>query len=184
MIITLTQNLPAVALNVGVTPQTMTLELGNFIKGDPGPQGPKGDTGLQGEPGPIGPKGETGDAGPIGPQGIQGPTGPTGDKGDTGLQGPQGPKGDTGPQGVPGLQGETGPKGEPGPQGPQGEPGPQGDPGTTSWSGLTDVPSQFPPSAHTHGISDVTGLQSALDSKADASALGDISAALAAINGA
>ena len=37
---------------------------------------------------------------------------------------------------------------------------------------------------HTHGISDVTGLQSALDSKADASALGDISAALTAINGA
>jgi hypothetical protein len=39
-------------------------------------------------------------------------------------------------------------------------------------------------STHTHGISDVTGLQSALDSKADASVIGDISAALAAINGA
>lgn len=113
MSITLTQNLPAVALNVGVTPQTMTLELGNFIKGDVGPQGPQG---VKGEPGPQGPKG------------------------DTGLQ---------------------------------------GDPGTTSWSGLTDVPSQFPPSAHTHGISDVTGLQSALDSNAAASA-GRVSAAVAA----
>ena len=37
---------------------------------------------------------------------------------------------------------------------------------------------------HGHAISDVNGLQAALDSKADASALGDISAALAAINGA
>lgn len=141
MIITLTQNLPTVALNVGVTPQTMTLELVNFIKGDPGPQGEPGPQG------PEGPKGERGETGPIGPQGIQGL------KGDTGPMGPQGVKGDTGPQG------------------PQGEPGPQGDPGTTSWSGLTDVPSQFPPSAHTHGISDVTGLQAALDSKMPAAAV-------------
>ena len=39
-------------------------------------------------------------------------------------------------------------------------------------------------STHTHDISNVTGLQSALNSKADASVLGDISAALTAINGA
>ena len=67
MIITLTQNLPAVALNAGVTPQAMTLELRNFIRGEPGPQGPQGEPGPQG---PEGPKGEKGDIGPIGPQGI------------------------------------------------------------------------------------------------------------------
>jgi hypothetical protein len=33
------------------------------------------------------------------------------------------------------------------------------------WSGITDKPSTFTPSAHTHSISDVTGLQTALDGK-------------------
>lgn len=40
------------------------------------------------------------------------------------------------------------------------------------------------PMAHSHAISDVTGLQTALDAKADASVVGDIAAALTAINGA
>lgn len=40
------------------------------------------------------------------------------------------------------------------------------------------------PTAHTHAISDVTGLQTALDAKADAAVVGDIAAALTAINGA
>lgn len=35
------------------------------------------------------------------------------------------------------------------------------------WSGVTDKPSTFTPSAHTHSISDVTGLQTALDGKQD-----------------
>ena len=52
------------------------------LKGEPGSEGPKGDTG---ETGPQGPKGDTGETGP------QGPRGP---KGDTGETGPQGPKGD------------------------------------------------------------------------------------------
>lgn len=33
------------------------------------------------------------------------------------------------------------------------------------WSGITSVPSTFPPSTHSHVISDVTGLQTALDGK-------------------
>ena len=48
---------------------------------------------LQGEPGPQGPKGDTGDIGPQGPKGDTGDTGPQGPKGDTGEQGPQGEPG-------------------------------------------------------------------------------------------
>jgi hypothetical protein len=42
-----------------------------------------------------------------------------------------------------------------------------GPPGTTSWNALQDKPSTFPPSVHSHIIGDVTGLQSALDGKAN-----------------
>jgi hypothetical protein len=35
----------------------------------------------------------------------------------------------------------------------------------TTWEGLTGKPSTFPPSAHSHAIGDVTGLQTALDGK-------------------
>ena len=38
-------------------------------QGEPGPPGPKGDTGLRGEPGPQGPAGHQGDTGPQGPPG-------------------------------------------------------------------------------------------------------------------
>jgi hypothetical protein len=41
--------------------------------------------------------------------------------------------------------------------------------GVSSWNDLTDKPSTFAPSAHTHPISDVTNLQTALDSKAASS---------------
>ena len=61
------------------------------------------------------------------------------------------------------VQGPPGPAGEAGPAGPQ---GPPGEPGTTSWLGITDKPSAFPPSAHQHPIADVSGLQAALDAKA------------------
>ena len=44
-------------------------------KGDPGPQGPKGD---KGDIGPQGPKGATGATGPQGPKGTTGPQGPAG----------------------------------------------------------------------------------------------------------
>ncbi len=40
-----------------------------------GPQGPRGDTGLQGPVGPQGPKGDTGLQGSVGPQGPPGPSG-------------------------------------------------------------------------------------------------------------
>jgi hypothetical protein len=39
----------------------------------------------------------------------------------------------------------------------------------TTWEGLTGKPSTFPPSAHSHAIGDVTGLQTALDGKAASS---------------
>jgi hypothetical protein len=38
-------------------------------------------------------------------------------------------------------------------------------PTTVPWGSLTGVPTTFPPSAHTHPISDVVGLQTALDGK-------------------
>ena len=113
------------------------------LKGEPGPQGPKGDTG---ETGPQGPKGDTGETGPQGPKGDTGETGPQGTKGDTGETGPQGPKGDTGetgPQGPKGDTGETGPQGpkgdtgETGPQGPKGDPGESGAAPTTTELSLT-----------------------------------------------
>ena len=40
------------------------------------------------------------------------------------------------------------------------------DAGASSWNDLTDKPSSYPPSVHNHGISDVAGLQTALDGKA------------------
>src|SRR5262249_35633060 len=64
-----------------------------------GPQGPKGDTGVQG---PAGLQGSTGNQGPQGPAG---PTGPKGEEGPQGAVGPTGPKGEQGPQGVTGPQG-------------------------------------------------------------------------------
>ena len=59
---------------------------------------------VKGETGPQGPKGETGATGPQGPKGETGATGPQGPKGETGATGPQGPKGDTGEKGLEGLQ--------------------------------------------------------------------------------
>ena len=73
-----------------------------------GPQGVKGDAGIQGE---------TGAVGEIGPQGVKGEIGP---QGEIGAIGPQGAKGDTGPQGAKGATGLQGIKGDIGPQGPQG----------------------------------------------------------------
>lgn len=76
-----------------------------------------------------------------------------------GVSGGQGP---VGPQGPTGAAGAAGPAGATGPQGPQ---GPAGAAGTTTWSGITDKPATFTPSAHSHPISEVTGLQTALDAK-------------------
>jgi hypothetical protein len=58
-------------------------------------------------------------------------------------------------------------KGDKGDVGEKGDKGDKGDPGTTTWAGITDKPEVFPPSAHTHAIADVTGLQTELDKKLD-----------------
>lgn len=105
-----------------------------------------------------------------------------GAKGDTGAEGPQGPTGVT-PAisiSVTGLAAGASPTvvksgtaeapsfaiGIPkGDKGDKGDQGPQGVPGTTTWDGLTGVPSTFTPSAHTHATSEVMGLDTALASK-------------------
>lgn len=46
------------------------------------------------------------------------------------------------------------------------------DGGSVSWDGVTGKPVTFPPDAHTHAISNVTGLQGALDAKAAAALIG------------
>jgi hypothetical protein len=97
-----------------------------------------------------------------------------------GPQGPAGPKGDPGPQGIQGIQGirgvpgPAGQNGSPGPQGIQGPVGPQGPAGTTSWNGITDKPTIFAPSTHTHEISEITDLQAKLDSKINESEKGKV----------
>lgn len=55
------------------------------IANNPGPQGPKGDTGPTGPQGPAGATGATGPQGPAGATGAKGATGPQGPKGDQGL---------------------------------------------------------------------------------------------------
>lgn len=44
--------------------------------------------------------------------------------------------------------------------------------GSVAWVDVTGKPSTFTPSTHSHAISDVTGLQAALDGKQDAGAGG------------
>ena len=135
------------------------------LVGDTGPQGPQGETGAQGpqgETGPQGPQGIQGETGPQGPQGPQGETGATGPAGADGAQGPAGPKGDTGdtgPQGPQGIQGDTGPQG---PAGPTEVSSDAGNLATLGTDGKVKVAS-----SHPHAISDVTGLQTALDGKVD-----------------
>lgn len=54
------------------------------------------------------------------------------------------------------------------------------------WSGLTGVPAEFPPEAHAHEISDVTGLQTALNGKAASShshAISDVTGLQTALDG-
>ena len=128
-----------------------------------------------GEPGPAGVKGPPGDKGPAGdkgPQGDQGLKGQQGDQGPVGNQGPVGEPGPQGTQGPPGVQGAPGDKGPVGDKGPQGEKGatgdkgPQGDPGpAVAWADVSGKPATFPPDAHTHAQSDITGLGTALAGK-------------------
>lgn len=62
--------------------------------------------------------------------------------------GPQGPIGPQGEQGLPGAKGDTGPAGPTGAAGPA---------GTTTWAGITDKPTTFAPSEHTHAWTEITG---------------------------
>lgn len=134
----------------------------------------------------VGPKGDAGEAGPQGIQGVNGDTGATGATGPQGLKGDTGDTGPIGPQGIQGPTGATGATGATGPAGPGVAAG-----GTAGQvlvkASATDYDAQWSdvakPMAHSHSISDVTGLQTALDAKADASIVGDIAAALTAING-
>ena len=94
----------------------------------------------------VGERGEKGDAGPAGPAG------------------PQGAKGDTGPQGPPGvgigdmLKSTYDTNGD-------GKVNAADAADAVPWAGVTGKPSTFAPSAHTHAIADVTGLQTALNAK-------------------
>jgi hypothetical protein len=56
----------------------------------------------------------------------------------------------------------------------------------TDWDSIADKPDAFPPSTHTHAISDTTGLQAALDGKASSShthAISDTTGLQAALDG-
>lgn len=75
--------------------------------------------------------------------------------------------GEQGEQGLPGPAGLTGPQGIQGIQGLPGGQGLQGEPGTTDYNELQNVPSSFPPAAHTHTKSEV-GLAN-VDNTSDAS---------------
>ena len=167
-------------------PQGLTGETGPA-----GPQGPKGETGpagaqgLKGDAGPAGPQGETG------PQGPQGLRGEKGDKGETGATGPQGAKGDPGPAGADGKSAyQTAVSG--GYTGTEEELGgalaginhmakadlsnvddsvfktkAESAGVTTTWNDLEGKPSTFPPSSHSHTMSEITGLTTDLNNKVD-----------------
>ena len=128
------------------------------LRGDTGPQGPKGDTG---DTGPQGPKGEDGTSLTIKdrydtleemkqahPTGAEGDAYAIGSEDDnviyiwspskndyTPLGKLQGPAGPEGPQGPAGPEGQQGPAGETGPAGPQGETGPRGPAGADGMDG-------------------------------------------------
>ncbi len=50
-----------------------------------------------------------------------------------------------------------------------------------TWDSLAGRPASFPPAGHGHGMAEIDGLQAALDTKADAAAIGDIQAILESI---
>lgn len=152
-------------------------------KGERGEQGPKGERGPAGPAGNDGKDGADGSTGPQGPRGkaftyddftpeqLEGIKGERGPRGLPGEDGAKGEPGEPGPAGKQGARGPKGDKGDPfeyedftseqlkaltGPQGPKGATGARGPAGTTSWSGITDKPSTFPPAKHTHKASDIT----------------------------
>lgn len=127
-------------------------------------------TGPQGPRGAIGPQGPVGPAGPVGPVGPQGPAGADGtmtfeDLTEAQRESLRGPQGEQGPQGIPGPKGDKGDKGD------QGETGSDGKPGTTTWAGITDKPSVYPPESHTHTLADISNAPNSHTSAQTASTL-------------
>lgn len=142
-------------------------------RGPAGPAGNDGKDGADGSTGPQGPRGEAFTYDDFTPEQLEALKGERGPRGLPGEDGAKGDTGDPGPAGKPGEQGPKGDKGDPfeyedftpeqlkaltGPQGPKGATGARGPAGTTSWSGITDKPSTFPPAKHTHTVSDITDL--------------------------
>ena len=137
---------------------------------------------LLSNPGPIGPEGPTG---PTGPQGasiaILGTLPSTSDLPPTAAIGAAyvidgdvwsfngaewvnaGPL--RGPQGIQGEQGIQGLKGDQGDKGDKGDTGDAGPPGSNAWADITDKPTDFPPSAHSHSAATTSaaGFMSAAD---------------------
>lgn len=166
-----------------------------------GPQGPAGEDGITPTIGDNGNwfLGETDTGKPSrgeqGPKGEQGDPGPKGEQGDPGAKGDPGPQGEPGQDGAPGAAGAPGtaatitvgttttgeagtqasvtnsgttsaavlnftiPKGAKGDKGDKGEKGDTGAAGTTTFAGLTDQPT------------DNAALKTALDAKADQTAV-------------
>lgn len=139
-------------------------------------KGPKGDRGERGLTGPAGPKGDPGPIWPVGPAGAG-----SGDmvaaRYDTDNDGVVN-KADIatkaesvdwenikGKPDVSTMVWPAGPAGPRGPQGVNGPMGPAGPAGTTSWNGITDKPSSFTPSTHTHTASQITDLITYLKGK-------------------
>jgi hypothetical protein len=164
-------------------------------QGPAGPEGPAGADGAAGPQGPAGPTGPEGLEGPPGPQGptgstgLQGPQGPQGQTGATGPQGEQGPIGPSNPlaEAVRDLNSTNYVKQWIGTEDEyialgtwdattfynitDGEtPGGGGGGGSVSWNDITGKPTTFPPSSHTHPISEITNLQASLNAKLDATA--------------
>jgi len=123
--------------------------------GTTGPTGPSGSVGATGPAGgtggvgPTGPGGSVGSTGPAGSAGSVGATGPAGSAGSVGATGPSGSTGGVGPTGPSGSTGGVGATGPAGPAG-VGSTGPTGPAWTTAWADITDKPSTFTPTAHTH----------------------------------
>jgi len=123
-------------------------DLGHIVgpegpKGDPGIQGERGAEGIDGEDGAQGIQGQDGGEGPRGADGppgidstVPGPEGPEGPKGEHGADSMvPGPEGPTGPEGADGAQGERGFTGDDGADGATGNTGPAGDAGLTGPEG-------------------------------------------------
>lgn len=124
----------------GTEPQwLLTLKGADGAPGATGSAGSNGTNGANGADSTVaGPIGLTGPAGIQGPSGTNGTNGATGSVGATGAAGSTGAKGDKGDTGDAGAASTVA-----GPTGPQGATGATGSPGTTSYLGLSNLPTLF-----------------------------------------